>query len=480
MPLFQEGRLRSWEAAVMHLFGRNLITMFGASITTVSAVLLLALLLVAAAGFTDSPYVGIMAFMVLPGVFMGGLALIPVGLIWERLRGRSTAPGAEGIFPILDFNEDRVRRMTIVVALLTVVNLFIISGVSYEGMHFMDSTQFCGQVCHTVMKPEHTAYVRSPHSRVECVECHIGPGAPWFVKAKLSGLRQVLAVATHSYATPIATPVENLRPSRDTCEQCHWPERFSGDRMKIYTRYGEDEENTPTKTVLLMHIGGGEKANGIHSWHVNPEKKTTYIAVDDKRQEIAQVRVQEADGTVLEFKRDGVEIPADAKERVMDCIDCHNRPTHIYQLPKTAMDDSMASGRISDTLPFIKKMGVEVLTAVAEEETDAAEVSQRLQAYYESDYAELYTERRVDFDAAIQEIQAIFDGNVFPDMKVTWGTYPSHLGHEQSPGCFRCHDDDPDFATADGTTIPQDCETCHALLAWEEEDPEIMEQLQLQ
>ena len=136
----------------------------------------------------------------------------------------------------------------------------------------MDSTQFCGGTCHTVMTPEFTTYQRSPHSRVKCTECHIGSGADWFVKSKLSGSWQLVSVALDLYPRPIPTPVENLRPARETCEQCHWPTRFVGERLRFFNRFAEDEKQTEKKTVLLMKIGGGEtgRAHGIH-WHVDPD-----------------------------------------------------------------------------------------------------------------------------------------------------------------------------------------------------------------
>jgi len=369
------------------------------------------------------------------------------------------------------------------VVFLTAANLFIISSVTYKSVTFMDSVEFCGEVCHTVMAPEFTAYGDSPHSKVECVECHIGPGAPWFVQAKLSGVRQVLAVALDTYQHPIPTPVENLRPSRDTCEQCHWPEKFTGNRIKVITRFSDDEANTPLKTVLLLRIGGGNvNSPGIHSWHIDPGKVTTYIATDERRQEIGWIRVEEENGTVTEFATEGFDLDpesvAEENVRTMDCIDCHNRPTHVFTTPADALDQSMANGLVDSSLPFIKKVGVEVLEEAKGAEGDLDRIAERIRAFYEENYGELSTGSPERIDQAVEGIQAIYNRQVFPEMGVTWGTYPNNIGHERYPGCFRCHDES--HSAEGGQAISQDCSLCHTLLAWEEENPEILAQLEIE
>ena len=138
------------------------------------------------------------------------LMIVLVGVIsFQRLTVRE--------YPKIDLRSPYLRRALLLVGLLTFVNFAIMGAASYKGVEYMDSAQFCGQTCHTVMSPEFTAYVNSPHSRVACVECHIGPGAPWFVKAKISGVRQVFAVTLKTYSRPIPSPVHELRPARDTC-----------------------------------------------------------------------------------------------------------------------------------------------------------------------------------------------------------------------------------------------------------------------
>ncbi|HLV01056.1 MAG TPA: NapC/NirT family cytochrome c, partial [Acidobacteriota bacterium] len=410
---------------LLRLFSRNWITLFGASLTTVSALVIIAFLILGVMGYADSPYIALMAFLILPGIFVFGLLLIPLGAyVDKRQKRKARETGQEEAplpYPTIDLNKSRVRRAAIGVSLLTVINLLIISIVSYRGVVYMDSSEFCGEVCHTVMEPEYAAYQISPHSRVECVECHIGPGAPWFFRSKLSGMGQVLAVTFNSYERPIPAPVESLRPSKDTCEQCHWPGRFAGNRMRVIDRYMEDETNTHMQTVLLMHIGGGHHPDteGIHSWHVDPNKRTVYIAADDRRQEIPWIQVTYSDGRVVEYRADGSEFTdeeiAAAPKRVMDCIDCHNRPTHIHKLPGPAMDEALAEGRISPDIPFIKRAGVQILQEVGDALGTVEQVAERLREYYSSNHRDYFDANREQLEKAIGEIQRIYSTNVFPE-----------------------------------------------------------------
>ena len=261
-----------------------------------------------------------------------------------------------------------VRRTVEWVAFATVLNLLIIGTASYRGVEYMDSVSFCGTTCHTVMAPEYTTYQNSPHSRVECVECHIGPGAGWFVRSKLSGLRQVVAVTFHTYSRPIPSPVKYLRPARETCEQCHWPQRFTGDKFLVNTSYKDDEKNTPQTDVLLLKVGGRtwQGSVGIHGHHLADNARIRYISTDPERQTIPAVYYtddQRKDHRI-HFHRCETDPKSNwtrANIASMDCVDCHNRPTHAFDLPENAVDKQMSLGRISPELPFIKKKAVEVL-----------------------------------------------------------------------------------------------------------------------
>jgi hypothetical protein len=313
---------------------------------------------------------------------------------------------------------------------------------------------------------------------VHCVSCHIGPGADWFVKSKLSGAWQLVSVAFDLHPRPIPTPVHNLRPARETCEQCHWPTKFVGDRLSVRTHYSDDEANTELKTVLLMKVGGlqGRDSGGIH-WHVDPNIQIRYRA-DETRETIYEVELTGADGAVRSFTLEGEDIPDEANEwRTMDCVDCHNRPAHIYRSPHEEIDDALRLGKIATSLPFVRRSGLRLLQQdYGSHEEARTQLASSLQSFYEENYPDIALAQSDQIQQAGAALGDIFSTNVFPSMSIEWGTYPNHIGHEDFPGCFRCHDDE--HSTPEGETISQDCSTCHTLLAWEEEAPEILEQLQ--
>ncbi len=447
---------------------RNPISTIGAWIATVSALLFAIGFVADLLGMEGSPYIGIVFFLILPAVFVFGLLLIPVGMLVERRRRRRVGPDQPLVWPVLDFNEKRMRTIGFTFAVLTVLNGVVLALASYRGVEYMDSVPFCGQLCHTVMKPEFTAYTDSPHSRVACVQCHIGPGAPWFVKSKLSGLRQVWAVTFHTYPTPIPTPVASLRPARDTCEQCHWPAMFHGDLVNVIREYAADEKNTETTTTLQLHVGGGGSGpggpSGIH-WHVNPGNQVEFIATDQRRQVIPYVKFTDRAGNVREYVVEGTSAMSLAKleRRTMDCIDCHNRPTHRFGASaERALDEAIAFGEIPKTLPFIKREAIALLkTEYGSQDAALTAIAQKLGQFYRTTYPDIVAGRQPEVDLAIQGTQRVYQRNVFPAMRVTWGTHPNNIGHTDFPGCFRCHDDN--HKTKDGRTISQDCELCHKM-----------------
>ena len=459
---------------------RDPISLIGAALTTASALIFIALFTLELVGLHGNPYIGILAYLILPAIFVLGLVLIPVGVMRHRRRLKAAADAGEEAppdFPIIDLNREHTRRNVLIFLALTFVNLILLSTATYKGVETMESTEFCGEACHSVMQPEYTAYQGSAHARVGCVECHIGPGAPWFVKSKLSGAWQVVSVNLDLYPRPIPTPIENLRPARETCEQCHWPTKFVGDRLKVIPSYGEDEDNTEYKTVLLLRVGGleGRTSHGIH-WHVDPDHQVRYRS-DPTREEIYEVELTEADGTVkLYLPPDPPEDGAEVSEwRVMDCVDCHNRPSHTFQPADKAVDEALAEGRIDRSLPFIKREGLEAVTGeYASHEEARTAIEERIRNFYRSNGFDPPAEA---VDSAVATLQDVYTSNVFPTMDVAWDTYPNHIGHQRTPGCFRCHNDE--HATEDGEVISgSDCfEACHNLLAMEEEDPAILAEL---
>ena len=471
--------LRGWLSPVVHL-SNNWISLIGVVVVTTATVLWVLLLPATLRGNVSNPYFGIVLYLVLPAVFIGGLLIIPVG-IWLRWRRERVTGRTPTSLPPLNFRNPELRRLALFVVLTSFVNVVIAGQLTYSAVNYMDSVSFCGQTCHTVMQPEFTAYQNSPHGRVECVECHIGPGASWFVRSKLSGVRQVFAVTFHTYDRPIPTPVTNLRPARETCEACHWPQVYGGDRLRIISKYGDDETNTATKTVLMMHIGGGNGTQGIHGMHVGPGIRIRYAAADEKRQTIPWVEYRDAQGKTTVYTASDAKgpMPGNLEIREMDCVDCHNRPTHTYEMPEPAMNRVMAEGGIWPALPFAKKTGLALLQAAYPSRAEAeARIPAGFEEFYKQKYPAIYASKADEVKRSARGVLSIYKRNIFPEMRVTWGSYPNNLGHNDFPGCFRCHDDQ--HAAAGGAKITQDCGACHNLLAMEEAAPKILSELGLE
>ena len=467
---------------------RSRIALVGAMLVTVVTPLLLGYMLVDTIWHVKNPYFGGAVYLLLGPVFLGGLALIFVGsflfrgerevhlFTLEYLRKYFTEPELFG----------RLRRNVFLIVLLTSINFTVFSLFLYRAYHYMESTSFCGQFCHKVMNPEFTAYQNGPHSRVTCVECHIGAGADWFVKSKISGARQLLAVVADTYPRPIATPVHGLRPARDTCEKCHRPELFHGDKLKVINRFLDDEKNSELHDVLLMKIGSaGDRAqssHGIH-WHVAPENRITYRATDHSRMVIPEVRLTGKDGREVIFRTPDADqllgaAGGQAEDREMDCIDCHNRPSHVYLGVDEALDRKIMEGAIPRELPFIKRQALAAVTAKYPSGEAAQQgIAEVLTTWYQKNQAELVKAKPQLLERAIAGTQAAYAQNVFPEMNIGWGTYVKQIGHgpDFNIGCFRCHDDR--HKSPDGRTISADCNTCHTMLATEEADPAILKTL---
>jgi hypothetical protein len=469
---------RGWLSPVVHL-ANNWISLAGVVLVTTTTIFWLFLLPTTLRGETDNPYIGILAFLTIPAPFFAGLGMIPLGMHLKRKREGRMAVYPPS-FPPLNWQNHDFRKLVYFIGITTVLNVAIASQLTYGAVSYMDSVTFCGQTCHTVMQPEFTAYQNSPHSRVECVKCHIGPGASWFVKSKLSGVRQVFAVALHTYPKPIPAPVHNLRPARDTCEACHWPQKYAQDRLFIVNKFGEDETNSPAKTVLLLKLGGGNHGVGIHGTHLGKVKGDVVIRYrhsDEQRQTIPWVEAT-VKGKKTVYATEGAKVDG-LQEREMDCMDCHNRPSHAYQLPDRALDAAMANGLIPANLPWAKKTGLEILKAnYLSREEAAQKIPAAFSAWYQQNQSAVYAQRKAEVDAAGKEVLAVWNRNIFPDMNVTWGKYPINIGHTDFPGCFRCHDGS--HAAKDGSSITQDCNACHNLLSMDEAAPKILTDLGLQ
>jgi nitrate/TMAO reductase-like tetraheme cytochrome c subunit len=424
-------------------------------------------------GHAANPYLGIVLLVLLPGILLLGLALVPLGIYLNKRQIRHHL--AQATFD----RKTALRRLGIFFVIATLFNVLLGTQLTYRAVKQMETPQFCGATCHT-MKPEFAAYQNSPHSRVECVECHVAPGAAGWVESKTNGIRQLVETVFHTQPKPIASAMASNRlvPSRETCENCHWPDKFTGARLRFFAKYADDETNSRSDTVMLMMVGGNKIA-GIHGAHFGPGIQIRYTAADPARQTIPIVEYR---NTITGESRTftGADPPGQSPNAgttfTMQCVDCHNRPTHVFELPERAMDGAMAGGDIPVTLPFIKKKGVEILkTTYGSSEEAAAKIPAAVAAFYQQSYPALFASRAQDIGQAGKAVLAIYNRNVFPDLKVTWGTYPNNLGHTDFPGCFRCHDGG--HSSADGKTITQDCSTCHQPLAMEEANPEILKTL---
>ena len=456
---------------------RNVISLIGTALAVASLVLMACLFTMEQFGFEGGPYIGILTYMILPMFFVTGLLLIPIGaLLYRRKLRRLHGDQAMAAMPVFDLNKPETQRWTLIFLGATMLNIVILASATYKGVHYMESIEFCGMACHTVMQPEHTAHQRSPHSRVACAECHIGPGADWFVKSKLDGAWQLVAVTFDLYPRPVPTPLHELRPARDTCEQCHWPTKHIGDKLRVIKHYREDEANTELTTALVMKVGGveGTGGTGIH-WHVNPDFEIRYRS-DESREEIYEVEMTRADGSVVTYA--DRKAPEDGGMwRTMDCVDCHNRPSHIYEPAHVEVDRVINEGRVDRSLPFVKREAVRIVDAEFESHEAAREgIREQLHAWYKENYPEIASEKADAIDEAAEALGDIYSVNVFPQMKVWWDTYPNHIGHEQSDGCARCHN--RRMRTADREQISDDCDTCHLVLAEEEENPDLVTMLQ--
>ncbi len=437
---------------------RHPLAIAGALITTTAAVVFIALVIAMFAGLFNNPYAGLVVFIAVPALFVLGLLLIPLGM-WLERRKLQRDPSAVAEWPIFDFRRREVRRRALLLVALTAVNVVIVLVAGYGSLHSMETPTFCGQVCHAPMHPQFSAWQAGAHPRIACVQCHVGEGAGGFVYAKLNGVRQLVEVAANSYPRPIP-PGAHMKPGAQavTCSGCHKTSRIVGDKIRVIREYADDEANTETITVLQMHIGDAASSGRAIHRHVDPSIRIEYIATDETRQTIPYVKLTDAKGQVKEFMAEGAteEMVRTGVRQTMDCIDCHNTVGHpISPTPERAVDQAIAAGLISRQLPNVRREGVKLLTAEYPTQDEGVRAIERgLRTFYES--------RGVDQQAlarSVSALQDVYRHNVFPAMKVTWGSYPTNRGHLTSDGCFRCHDDS--HKAKDGSLISGDCEWCH-------------------
>jgi hypothetical protein len=448
---------------------RNYISLAGAAVALACLASILLLFLIEVTGAESNPYLGIFTYIIFPVVLIFGVFLFFFGMLIERRRRRKRSP-TDVNYPILDLNNPRSRRKFFVFLGCAFLFIFLAAFGSYRAYEYTESVAFCGQACH-VMKPEYTTYLASPHARVACVDCHVGPGAGWYVRSKLSGAYQLYSVTFNKYPRPITSPVHNLRPAQDTCEQCHWPEKFWGAQLKVFNHYGYDEQNTLRQTRMILNTGGGSpgigQVAGIH-WHMNIANEITYISTDEQRQTIPWVRIKDRQGNVTEYMDKERPITpeqvAQMPTRRMDCVDCHNRPSHIYLPPDVAVDNSFAAGKLDASLPYLKRQAIEVLSRPYGSTEEAVNsIGSSLDSFYRANYQDVYSQKQGAVKGAIAEVQRIYQTYFFPEMKTDWRTHPNNIGHLYTSGCMRCHDGQ--HVSSTGKVISNDCKVCHTVLA---------------
>jgi len=454
------GRQRLWQ---------NAISLFGLFVAAVGLLLLVTFALFSWVRPFHNPYIDFIGYLMLPGVFITGLLIVPLGM-WMHYRAQARGKRARFSGWRFDLNSPRHRRIALV---FLCVNLFVVLpliGVSsYQGYHYSESKEFCANVCHTVMEPQAVTHSISPHARVACAECHIGEGAGWFVKSKLSGLGQVVAVMRDSYSRPIPPAITDLRPARETCEECHWPAKFFGSQLKEVVRFSSDESSTRRTVRMLLKTGGGDESTGrvegIHM-HMALSGPIDYVATDPHLQNIPWVRYTKSDGSFTIYRSDGLPHNAPAPEGVerhVDCMDCHNRGAHHFRAPQDAVDLFLSAGTIDLDIPFVKR---EMVRAISEQHPntpeDASGVANMLKDYYSREFPEIWKAKQQQIEHAADRAQKIHEQNHFPAMNVDWRSYPDNIGHMRSSGCFRCHDGQ--HVDSAGRALPSDCDICHTFL----------------
>ena len=451
---------------------QNWFSLIGATIAVISLFMIIFLFVIAFLFRQEHSYLGLIVYILLPAIMITGLLLIPIGMYITLRKSKKAEKDKIADWPRIDLNDLRHRNAFFVFAIGTTIFLFLSAVGSYEAFHFTESVEFCGTICHRVMDPEYIAYQHSPHARVSCVDCHVGTGADWYIRSKMSGLYQVYAVLADVYPRPIPTPVKNLRPARETCEQCHWPQKFYAQKLRLERHYLNDEENTQWDIRLKMKIGADHSAlgltEGIH-WHINSDVIIEYIASDDRNEELPWVRYTNLKTEEIIIYQDEENPITDSlivpkNIRTMDCMDCHNRPSHSYRPPAFFVNEAITAGTIPIELPGIKSLAMEICSEeFSSGDSDKNYIRSTILEYYESEYPEIFEEQKALVEQGIEGLQSAYSNNIFPDMKVRWSAYPNHIGHLEFNGCFRCHNDR--HISDSGKTIEKDCNLCHTIEA---------------
>jgi hypothetical protein len=271
------------------------------------------------------------------------------------------------------------------------------------------------------------------------------------MRAKLNGARQAYEYLTGTYPRPIpSSPARNIPVAADTCWRCHSPGFPERDIIRPGYEFDNDEANTDKSAPIIISTA---KAH----WHTKPENRIEYVTTDAKRENIPYLKVTKGDGRVTEYFADKVTAVPAGTTRRLDCLDCHSRPGHsMSPSAERAVDTAIGTGRVDRALPFLRREMVAALKVDYPDTTAAQQgIQQRLTAFYQKQNPALAP----SVAGAVSAAQEMYRTNVYPTMKITWGTYQNQLGHSDVNGCFRCHDDE--HKSRDGRVIKQDCELCH-------------------
>jgi len=450
----------------------NPISLLGSIISSVSGLIIVFFMIANRLFGTGGSYIGLFIYIVLPVFLIIGLILIPIGMSRRSKRIKREGEESTELWIKIDLRDSRQWNAIAIFIGVTILFLLLTGIGSYKAFHYTESNEFCGTLCHSVMEPEYAAYQESAHSRVTCVECHVGEGADWYVKSKLSGLYQVYSVLFNKFPTPIETPIHSLRPARETCEECHWPEKFYSYRLRNEKNFLADSANTEWNIQLKMKTGSEHVAQGliegIH-WHVNKDVKIEYVASTEKREYLPWVRyINDATGDTVIYQDIYETLDQEAIDtlelREMDCLDCHNRPSHQFLPPQKFTDDLIASGMIPVELPEVKSLAMQVFNlSFTDRDSGSMMIKESVMDFYNSNYPEIVEANQPLIDQAIDGFLAGYSKNIFPEMKANWDAYPNHIGHSEFNGCFRCHNGNHE--SEDGQVISRDCNLCHTILA---------------
>jgi len=418
----------------------------------------------------DNIYFDLFVYLIIPIFLVLGHLLIPFGMYRKRKKLKKGIRVTDEKLLVINLKDPKTRNAIFLFSVITVI--FVICTVigSYKGFHYTESVEFCGKLCHKVMDPEYTAYQNSPHAKVKCAECHVGEGANFYVKSKMSGLRQVFKYVLGTYPRPIPTPIENLRPARETCEKCHWPQKFYTNGLRKEKYYLADSANTEWNIILNMKIGADHQAlgliSGIH-WHINPDIKIEYKS-NAKRDTIYWVKIfNNKTGVEMIYNDNELNLKPDAvnkiEARTMDCMDCHNRPSHEFRSPSKYVNDLFSSGKIPVSIPWLKSAAMEALKiSYTNKDSALMEIKNKILSFYSKQYPDIFKKFKTEISNSVTKIIYAFSLNEFPEMKVDFSKYPRHIGHLETNGCFRCHNNK--FTTITGKVISRDCNLCHTIV----------------